>query len=157
MRIRRPFAEYELRALGRQGGGAGERVRCSSFDEAMRLLGRMQIDEPRTLGALLSEVDPMAGDGTTAHELLEHAAVLIARGLIEVFRAPLTPLSSEMPELFDLVVEREPFENEISDGVSVVADTAIESPLVVEVLVEVEPAPVLEVGGTVTPRPATIG
>jgi hypothetical protein len=66
-------------------------------------------------------------------------------------RTTLDPTCSEMPEVLDVVLEHEPFENEIDDGVSVVAEAKPEPALTVEVLCEIEPRPVLEVSGNVIP------
>lgn len=157
MRVRGPFAEYQLRGLGRSSSPAAQAVRCSTVDEALGLLGQMQLDDPVRLGPLLLEVEPIFGDGVSPQELLERVARLIARGLIEVIRVPLLPLSSEMPELYELPVYEPPVANEISDGVSVLAEAAVERAPVVEVAVEVTPLPVLQVHGLVTPPVAQTG
>ena len=148
---------------GRTGLGAAAEaaqiVTCSGVDEARRLVGEMQLDEPAHLRALLFEVDSPFGDSAAdmAHGgALDQLAGLIARGLVTVTREPLTPMCVEMPELYEYTpLELEPFQNEIDDGVSVLAEAEVERPVAVEVEVVITPAPVLELGGQVTPPPST--
>lgn len=160
MRVRRPFAEYQLDVLGRMRAGAdadAEALQFASFDDARQLLARLGPDDRSRLGAqlgaLLAEVEPVFGDGVSDAQLLDQAAWAISRGLIAVARTPLFPLCSELPELLELPYQPDPVQNEIDDGFSLLAEAKIEPALALEVQVEIEPPPTLEFNNNVEPAP----
>lgn len=153
--VRSPFAEFRLDAPGRRRDR--QPLRLLGFEDTRALIHTIHVDEQTDLAPLLSMHEPCYAEGPDVDELHDRLAHLLGRGLVQVVRTTLDPTCSEMPEVLEVVPEHAPFENEIDDGVSVVADAKVEPALTVEVEFEVEPAPVMEVSGNVippTPAPA---
>lgn len=153
--LRSPFAEFRWEQPGRRK--AGQPLRLSGFEDARALVHSIHVDELTDLAPLMAWHEPNYAEGPDVDELHDRLAHLLARGLLQVVRTTLDPTCSEMPELLEVVLEHAPFENEIDDGVSVVAQATPEPALTVEVQCEVVPAPILEVSGNVippTPQPA---
>jgi hypothetical protein len=152
VRARSPFAEYRLHAIGRR---SADRVRAlPEFERARALIDRVYAHERLDLAPLLAEHEPCYAEAPAADELHERLAWLLTRGLLELETIPLDPLCSELPELPDVVLEHEPVENQIDDGVSVIAEGTPEPAMTYEVACEITPRPVLEHGCDVVPPPA---
>jgi hypothetical protein len=147
--VRSPFAEYRWEPPGRRK--AGQPLRLSGFEDARVLVHSIHVGEPTDLAPLLSLHEPNYSEGPDVDELHDRLAHLLTRGLLQVVRTTLDPTCSEMPEVPEVVLEHAPFENEIDDGVSVVAEGRPEPALTVEVVCEVVPPPILEVSGNVIP------
>jgi hypothetical protein len=149
--VRSPFAEFRLHLAGRRAAGSLQPL--ADLDRARALIARVHAHEHTDLAPLLATLEPCYAEAPELDELHDRLAQLVTRGLLDVETIPLDPLCSELPELLDVVLEHEPVENLIDDGVSVIAEGTPEPAMTYEVLCEITPRPVLEHGCDVVPPP----
>lgn len=151
MRARSPFAEFRLHAVGRRPADRTQPM--PELERARALIDRVHAYERIDLAPLLAELEPCYAEAPAVDELHDRLAQLITRGLLDIETIPLDPLCSELPEVPDVVLEHAPIENEIDDGVSVIAEGIPEPAMTYEVACEITPRPVLEHGCDVVPPP----
>lgn len=120
IRLRGPLADYELRHWAEvHSDPVFEPVGIHDEIEARSLLRTLLAYQPSfSLRALVAEFEGVRRE-LDEHELIAHAARLIARARIRVSRAPLVVMPSEPVERIEYE-PHEPIETEIEDTATVI-------------------------------------